>query len=124
MRISPVGPAQPDSFRDVGRIHAMQIFQIIAVFLPFVIGIAVLVWWQHVRADEILQRWARAAGLALVSAQKRYLRTGPFFMDHFPGQLVFRIVACDPTGAERAGWLRVGSRLGGVLSDKTKVIWD
>ena len=102
----------------------MQVIQIISVFLPIVAIFAVLVWWQHFRADEILQKWAQADALTLVSVQKRYLRTGPFFMDQARGQFVFRIVVRDHPGAKRAGWIRVGSWLGGVLSDKTKVIWD
>ena len=102
----------------------MQVIQIISVFLPLVVIVAVFVWWQHSRADEILHRWAREGGLTLVSAQKRYLRTGHCCMDHGRGQFVFRFVVRDHAGVERAGWLRVGSWIGGVLSDNTKVIWD
>lgn len=102
----------------------MQVLQIISVFLSLVLLVAVLVWWQHTRADEILQRWAQAAKVELLSAQKRYLRTGPFFMNQARGQFVFRIVVRDHTGTERTGWLRVGGWLAGVVSDKTEVVWD
>jgi len=100
----------------------MQIIQIIPVFLPLILVVTALVWLQHSRANEILQQWAQSAGVQLVSAQKRYLRTGP--MSYARGQFVFRIVVRDKAGAERTGWLRVGGWLAGVLSDKTKVIWD
>ena len=102
----------------------METIWLILAFLPLALVGVVLVWAQHSMADGILQGWARAAGVMIVSAQKRYLRTGPFFLDHWRGQFVFRIVVKDQTGMERAGWLRVGGCLAGVLSPKTKVIWD
>ena len=101
----------------------MQVFKIISVYLPLAL-IVVFVWWLHSRADEILKRWAQAAGLELVSAQKRYLRTGPFFLDQARGQFVYRIVVRDRAGMERAGWLRVGGWNTSVLSEETKVMWD
>ena len=104
----------------------MQVVEVIAIIVPFVLFVAVLVWWQqwqHSKADTILQRWALASGVELVSAQKRYLRTGPFLL-YSRGQFVFRIVVRDQVGTQRAGWIRVGSWLAGVLSEKTEVIWD
>jgi hypothetical protein len=101
----------------------MQSVEIISVLLLFALVVTLLVWWQHSRADEILRRWAQAAGVELVSAQKRYLRTGPFLL-YSRGQFVFRIIVRDQAGTQRAGWLRAGGWLAGVLSDKTKVIWD
>ena len=102
----------------------MYLFQLIIGLLPVALGVAALVWWQHVRADEILRQWANAAGVQIVSAQKRYFRTGPFFLMHGRGQFVYRIVVRDLAGAERTGWIRVGGWWVGVLSAKTAAIWD
>ena len=102
----------------------MPDIQAILVFLPVALVFAGVVWLQHARADEILRQWAKSTGVELLSAQKRYIRTGPFFLCHGRGQFVFRITVRDGTGAERAAWIRVGGWWAGVLSDKTKVIWD
>ena len=101
----------------------MQVVEVIAVIVPVALLVAVLVWWQRSKADTILKRWALASGLELVSVQKRYLRTGPFLL-YSRGQFVFRIVVRDGAGTQRAGWIRVGGWLAGVLADKTEVIWD
>jgi hypothetical protein len=94
------------------------------MLLPVALAVAVLVWWQHSKAHEIVRQWAKVTDVELLSAEKRYLRTGPFFLDHARGQFVFRVVVRERAGAERSGWLRVGGWLVGVISDKTKVIWD
>lgn len=86
--------------------------------------VAVLAWVQHSKARKIVLQWAQTMEVELVSAQVRYLRTGPFFFAHSRGQFVFRILVRDQTGQERTGWLRVGGWLLGVLSAKTKVYWD
>jgi len=105
----------------------MQVLEVLSILLSasnFVAMVAVLVWWQHSRANEILQRWARENGLTVVFAEKRYLRTGPFDMNYSRGQFIFRLVVCDEDGVEYTGWLRVGSWFGGVFSDTATVIWD
>jgi hypothetical protein len=101
----------------------MQVIEGIALIVLFALLVAGLVWWQHSKADAILKQWALTSGVELVSAQNRYLRTGPFLL-HSPGLFVFRIVVRDSAGTQRAGWVRVGGWLAGVLSDKTEVIWD
>jgi hypothetical protein len=100
----------------------MQVFYMLA-FVLLLLGVAVVVRWQHHRANEIVKRWAQAIGVELVSAQVRYWKTGPFVF-YLRGQFVFRIVVSDGTGTQRSGWILVGSWHSGVLSDTTKVIWD
>ena len=102
----------------------MHAVQIISVLVLVVLVGGMLARWQLKRADEILCRWAQEEGMEVVSAHKRYFRTGPFFFRHGRGQFVFRITVRDQAGVERTGWLRVGGWLAGVMSDKTKVIWD
>ena len=101
----------------------MQIAEVIGLIIPAALFVAGLTWWQHSRADTILKRWALASGVEVLSAQKRYLRTGPFLFQG-KGRFIFRIVVRDAEGTRRAGWIRVGGWLAGLLSDKTEVIWD
>jgi hypothetical protein len=106
-----------------GAITAMSPIEIILILLPVALGIAALTWWQHSRANEIVRQWARSNGVELLSAQKRYLRTGPFLL-YARGQFVFRVVVREQGGTERSGWLRVGGWLAGVLSNKAEMVWD
>ena len=101
----------------------MSALEITSVILPLGLFVAAVTWWQHSRANEIVRQWARSSGVELVSAQKRYLRTGPFLL-YARGQFVFRVVVREHTGTERSGWLRVGGWLAGVLSNKTEIVWD
>lgn len=96
---------------------------IISIVLPLALVVAALTWWQHSRANEIVRQWAQSTGVELVSAQKRYLRTGPFLL-YARGQFVFRVVVREHGGGERSGWLRVGGWLAGVLSNKAEIVWD
>jgi hypothetical protein len=99
-------------------------FPITIIWIVLVVALVVgLTWWQHARAEEIVQKWAQKRGVEIVSAQKRYLRTGPFLL-YARGQFVFRVVVRGQGGAERSGWLRVGSWLVGIFSDKTEIVWD
>jgi len=102
----------------------MQVIEFISRLAALALVLVGLAWWQYTKADEILQRWANGAGMQIVSAQRRYFRTGPFFMNQARGQFVYRIVVRDHSGTERAGWLKVGGLFVGVLSDESMVIWD
>jgi hypothetical protein len=101
----------------------MSPIEVIAIVLPAALAVAALVWWQHSRANEIVRQWAQRSGVELLSAQKRYLRTGPFLL-YARGQFVYRVVVRDHDGADRSGWLRVGGWLAGVLSHKAEIVWD
>jgi hypothetical protein len=101
----------------------MHAFEIILVFLGLAVLVAVMARWQHFRADRILKQWAQETGIEIVSAEKRYLRLGPFFVST-RGQFVFRIVVKDQAGMQRTGWLRVGGLITGVFSDRAEVKWD
>ena len=101
----------------------MNVVPIILV-LVFVVLAVLLARWHFTRADEILRQWAQKEGVEVVSAHQRYFQTGPFFFRHGRGHVVFQITVRDHAGVQRTGWLRVGGWLAGVMSDKTKVIWD
>lgn len=102
----------------------MNVIHVILTVLPLAVAVVVLIWWQHTRASDILRQWAQKDGFEVISANKRYIRTGPFFMDHSRGQFVFRIVVRDRSGTKRTGWLLVGGWLAGVASNKSRISWD
>ncbi len=101
----------------------MSPVEVISIVLPAALVVVAFVWWQHSRASGIVRQWAQKSGVELVSAQKRYLRTGPFVL-YARGQFVFRVVVRDHGCGERSGWLRVGGWLAGVLSEKAEIVWD
>lgn len=102
----------------------LKFLQIASTLAPLIVLVIVTIRWSHKRAYEILHRWAKNDGLTLISAEKRYWRTGPYFINHARGQMIFHIVVRDSKGTERSGWVRVGSWFAGVFSDKTHVTWD
>lgn len=101
-----------------------NLFSVASTILSIALIVGALAWIQHAKARELVRQWAQSSALDLVSAENRYLRTGPFFFEHVRGQFIFRVVVRDQTGTESSGWLRVGGWLTGVFSSKTKVIWD
>ena len=102
-------------------IHFLTL-KVVVIYLVFAFG--ALYWWQHSRARKVVHRWAKAGAMEIVSAERRYLRAGPFTFNYSREQVVFRVIVKDQEGVQRAGWICVGGGLRGVWSDKTKVIWD
>jgi hypothetical protein len=102
----------------------LKFLQIVTTVAPLIVLVIVIVRWSHKRANEILHHWANNEGYTLISAENRYWRTGPYFLNHYRGQMIFRIVVRDSEGRERSGWVRIGSWFAGVFSEKTHVTWD
>ena len=97
----------------------------IPVFLVAVIAIVILAWvWHFSRARSILQKWADDNGYQLLQAEYRWFRKGPFFWTTSRDQVVYYVVVLDPLGRERKGWVKCGSWLFGMLSNKADVRWD
>jgi hypothetical protein len=94
----------------------------VCFFLMFGIVPLLVCWFQYSKANEALLNWAQSSGVELITAERRYLRTGPFFLAHDRGDAVFKIVVRDQDGINRSGWLRVG--IWWLYSNQTKVIWD
>lgn len=80
--------------------------------------------WTASRADTLLTRWAAANAYTLVQTEQRWLRTGPYFWRHSRGQLIYYVTVRDERGQARSGYVRLGSWLGGLLSDQVDVTWD
>jgi hypothetical protein len=76
------------------------------------------------RSRTLIDRWAEANGYQIISSERRYMLTGPFFFRSSKGQTVFRIRARDSAGRVREGWARCGGWILGLLSDAVKVEWD
>jgi hypothetical protein len=94
------------------------------IFIPFV-ALAVLCFVWHIsRSRSMLDDWARAGGLQLLSSERRYLRTGPFFFRHAKGQEIFYVTVRTPTGEIRRAYVRCGGWFLGLLSDAVTVEWD
>ena len=97
------------------------------IILLSVIGIGVALAscaWSRRRAADMLAGWAAASGYQLLQFAPRYLRTGPYFWRHGRGQLIFYVTVADRSGGRRAGYVRLGGWLMGLLSDQVDVIWD
>ena len=47
--------------------------------------------------------WAKKNAVVIVSAKRRWILTGPYWLYRWP--VVYRIRVCDAAGKERDGWL-------------------
>jgi hypothetical protein len=75
------------------------------------------------RSRRLLDGWAAEHGYELLRADLRPFLKGPFFWSS-KGQTVYRVLVRDRQGQERAGWVRCGSWLLGLLSDQVEARWD
>ncbi|WP_052573963.1 hypothetical protein [Haloferula sp. BvORR071] len=80
--------------------------------------------WREKRGSELVYGWARENGYRLMRADRCLFSKGPFFWGTSKSQIVFRVVVQDTDGMQRSGWVRCGSWLGGLLSNKTEARWD
>ncbi|HYF64291.1 MAG TPA: hypothetical protein VD886_15825 [Herpetosiphonaceae bacterium] len=90
-----------------------------------IIGIAVMsMVWQSGRSEDLIDGWARANNLTIVSKEARSFLRGPMFWSTAKGQTVYRITVSDQQGRRRDGWIRCGGRWMGLHSDHVEVRWD
>ena len=107
----------------IDKMHVDQILA--AVLLPLVATAAIMInILYYRRGRQLLSDWADERGIRIIWKERRYLRTGPFFLRSSRGQIIYRIVAMNPDGIRRKGGVRIGGFLFGVLSRKISVIWD
>ena len=77
------------------------------------------------KALYLIDSWAQSCTYTIVSCERRYFRTGPFFFGASKYQRVFYLHVKDRDGRERKGWLKVGSYWTGMMnSEEFEVIWD
>lgn len=75
------------------------------------------------RSEEILAKWAHDNGYQILDSQPKVFNRGPFAWSS-KNQTVFRVAVQDTQGNQRTGWVRCGSYMGGIISDKAEVKWD
>jgi hypothetical protein len=77
----------------------------------------------RLRSTAILRKWAAEHRLRIVQV-KRCFTCGPFPWFASSKTIVFTVSVTDDSGRIRNGWVRCGSRYGGVLfCDDADVIW-
>jgi hypothetical protein len=94
------------------------------LFFGFVAIAITAITWRFHRGQTLLRRWAASSGYRLHDHEVRWLVRGPFFWTTSKAQMVYRVTVEDNTGHLRRGWVRCGSWLGGLLSDRVDVRWD
>src|SRR5437762_2925342 len=97
-----------------------QVLAILAFGLFAVVSIA----WHFSRSRTLLERWAAENGYRILASEQRFLSGGPFFWTTSKGQTVYRVKVEDPAGRVRQGWVRCGSWMFGLLSNKAEARWD
>ncbi|HUT01262.1 MAG TPA: hypothetical protein VM031_02310 [Phycisphaerae bacterium] len=80
--------------------------------------------WHFRRSRRLVDDWARANQLDLLSADRRFFRLGPFWWRTARNQEVFRVTVRDADGQIRHGYVRVGGWFMGMLSGKVTAQWD
>jgi hypothetical protein len=97
--------------------------QVFIVVLLIGVGVSCAVWGVT-RSNDMVDRWAADNGYRLISKERRFLRRGPFLLTTSKGQSVHYVTVEDANRDQRSGYLRCGSWLGGLMSDKVQVHWD
>ena len=73
---------------------------------------------------KILENWAAANGLELLSRENCWFFKGPYFLRSTRGQQVFKFQVKDREGRIRTGYARCGGFWFGTLSDAIDVTWE
>lgn len=97
---------------------------------PILIGLLVVgaivmsLLWHTGRSQTLISRWAAEQGFEVLACQYRLMFRGPFSWSTSKGQTVYRVTVRDRAGRLRYGWVRCGSWLLGLLSDRVEVRWE
>jgi hypothetical protein len=98
-----------------------------ALLVVIILGIVtlgpVMLLWSHRRAGDLLDVWARARGVELLSSERRWLRRGPYFWSS-NGQEVFHVTVREPSGRVRRAYVRCGNFFVGMLADDVEERWE
>ena len=76
------------------------------------------------KARRILDEWGSLKNLALLSAEPRYFRCGPFRFRASKARQVFHVVAKTDSGATGEGFALCGGAVFGLMSNSVKVYWN
>jgi hypothetical protein len=73
----------------------------------------------------MFERWVRAQGLTLVSAENCLFSKGPYSLwGSTRHQVVFRFKVKTAAGVEKSGYARCGGSWLGTLTDAVDITWD
>ena len=80
--------------------------------------------WQEKKGEALLVAWAGQQHLRILECEAANPPgTGPMDRNAANKQILYRIKAVDESGEVRQGIVRIGSPLGGVMSDDITVEW-
>jgi hypothetical protein len=103
----------------------------VLMFLLLIFVLAFLICYlirYDTRHEPILHQWAAKHGYRILDWEARWYFTGPYFWTNlwtpWNGRAVFYVTVADAHGNARHCWVRWGSRLFGVFSDKIDVVWE
>jgi hypothetical protein len=96
------------------------------IFLVGVIGVVLVLSMAHrsSRSNQMIDDWAAAHGYRVINTEHRNFIRGPFFWTTSKGQTVYHVTFADAEGRRRRAFVRCGSWLGGLWSDKVDVAWE
>ncbi len=98
---------------------------LVAVVAVLAVAVSFLILlWDLRRSRAILDKWAANEGFNIVSAERRWVLTGPFWWRTGRGQRVFYVTVRDAKGHVRRAYVRVGGWLLGLFSDVADVEWQ
>lgn len=101
--------------------EGVALFFIIAVL----VGVAILsIAHRGSRSHDLIEQWASANGYRVMNAESRPFSRGPFFWTTSKGQTVYYVTFADAAGQYRSAYVRCGSWMGGLWSDKVDVRWE
>lgn len=80
--------------------------------------------WGSSRGTSMLDQWAQANGLQIVSREECWFFKGPFFWTSTRGQKIYRVSVLDRDGRTRSGYVRCGGYWLGLWSDHVDARWD
>jgi hypothetical protein len=104
--------------------EAVTALQGLFAILLVVALVALSIGWHYSRSNALLHKWADENDFQLLGREYRNFFKGPFLWTTARGQTVYRVTVRDRRGNTRTGWVRCGSWLFGLLSDKAEVRWD
>ena len=95
------------------------------ILVLVMLGCVLALWgWHFSRSRKMVEQWARANGMELIEAERRFFRRGPFWWRTGKGQAVFRVTVRNGSGQVQHSYIRVGGFFLGLLSDQVTVEWD
>jgi hypothetical protein len=97
---------------------------IICVASVIVFFVVITILWRTRRATGMVESWAQEEGLELLDYQRRSLFRGPFFFRTSENQEVYYVTVRDPQGRTRHAYLRCGSWIGGLWSNRITAEWE